>query len=79
MPKPFTSNDLFDIFNKHQVTSFSLVPPIIQLMAYDKRFTKKHIGNNMKITCGAATVDNEVMKKFRDKFGDNNPFCQGYI
>ncbi|KAF7990308.1 hypothetical protein HCN44_000113 [Aphidius gifuensis] len=78
MPKPFTSNDLFDVFNKHKVTSFILVPPILQLMTYDKRFTKKHIGNNMKIGCGAATANTEVMTKFQDKFGDNNKFCQGY-
>ncbi|XP_015113051.1 4-coumarate--CoA ligase 1 isoform X2 [Diachasma alloeum] len=75
MPQ-FSSNNLLDVLKRNKTTALYVVPPVVQLMANDDRFNKKHVENVKNVLCGAAPLGNELISKFQSKMGIN--FNQGY-
>ncbi|KAG8042327.1 hypothetical protein G9C98_004961 [Cotesia typhae] len=74
----FSSTALLEVMNKHKITSMYVAPPIVQMLANDNRFMKRHIENIKLITCGAAPTGEEVIVKFLNRVGTQVNFAQGY-
>ncbi|KAH0537703.1 4-coumarate--CoA ligase 2-like [Cotesia glomerata] len=74
----FSSTALLEVMNKHKITSMYVAPPIVQMLANDDRFTKRHIESIKLITCGAAPTGEEVIAKFLNRVGTQVNFAQGY-
>ncbi|KAF7994418.1 hypothetical protein HCN44_003890 [Aphidius gifuensis] len=66
------------LLDNNKSTLFFLVPPIIQLMINDDRFTKKHTNNLRQIITCASVISNKNIAKLRTKFGNEFIFSQGY-
>lgn len=75
----FTSNGFLDVLNKNRVTNMFVAPPVLQLLANDERFTKKHIKGLKQIMSGGAPASEEVMAKIKTRLGNTLEFNQGYI
>ncbi|KAF7996587.1 hypothetical protein HCN44_002233 [Aphidius gifuensis] len=74
----FTPDSFLEICEKYPLTGLSVVPPIIQLMTLDPRFTKKHLKNLQAIVTGATSLNKELADKFLDKFGNSFALIKGY-
>ncbi|XP_015113043.1 4-coumarate--CoA ligase-like 7 [Diachasma alloeum] len=77
MPQ-FTSNNLLDVLEKYRTTLLYVAPPVVQLIANNSRFTKKHFEAIKCVTSAAAPIGMELITKFRSKIGTNLHFTQIY-
>ncbi|XP_034941447.1 4-coumarate--CoA ligase 1-like [Chelonus insularis] len=74
----FSSSTLFEVLEKNKVTAIYAVPPIIQLLANDKRLTPKHVANVEFLASAAAPLSNAVAEKLIERAGTHFLFTQGY-
>ncbi|XP_015126165.2 4-coumarate--CoA ligase 1, partial [Diachasma alloeum] len=77
MPE-FTSNNLLDVLENNEVTELHLAPPVVQLIANDSRFSKKHMERVKCVMSGAAPLGLELITKFQSKMSTNCQFTQAY-
>lgn len=77
MPQ-FSSSHLLDVLEHNRITILYVAPPVVQLIANDGRFQKKHLESMKCILSGAAPLGQELITKFHSKMGTNFQFTQGY-
>lgn len=77
MPQ-FTSNNLLDVLEQNPITAMYVAPPVVQLIASDARFKRKHLEHIKFLTSGAAPLGHELIAKFHSKMGTHFQFGQGY-
>lgn len=73
----FTPDTFLEICEKYPLTGLSVVPPIIQLMTLDPRFTKKHLKNLQAIVTGATSLNKELADQFLAKFDNSFVLIKG--
>ncbi|EFN62390.1 4-coumarate--CoA ligase 1 [Camponotus floridanus] len=76
MPQ-FSMNKLVKLLEDYRCTVMYTVPPIIQMMTYDKRITSRHFASMKLIVSGAAPIGEESLAKFQGRVNRVN-FVQGY-
>lgn len=76
MPQ-FSSTALLDVLEKNKVSILYVAPPIVQLLANETRFNKKHLNSLRSIMCGAAPLGEEVINKFLERADSTITFTQG--
>lgn len=76
MPQ-FSMNKLVKLLEDHRCTIMYTVPPIIQMIAYDKRITSRHVASMKLIISGAAPLGEESIAMFQSRVNRVN-FVQGY-
>lgn len=74
----FSMNKFIKLLEDHQCTVLHMVPPIIQMMAYNERITSRHVASVKVIQSGAAPLGEESIAKFQSRVSNSVTFVQGY-
>ncbi|XP_014476031.1 PREDICTED: 4-coumarate--CoA ligase 1-like [Dinoponera quadriceps] len=74
----FSQDGFIKLLEQYRPTHLQIVPPIVQILAYNKRITPRHVENMKTIVSGAAPIGDESISMFQDRISDSVIFCQGY-
>ncbi|XP_067211009.1 uncharacterized protein [Linepithema humile] len=74
----FTSEKFIKLLENHRFTVIYTVPPIVQMMANNERFTPRHISSVRMLGVGAAPIGEESIAQFRSRISDTIPIVQLY-
>ncbi|XP_011647306.1 4-coumarate--CoA ligase 1-like [Pogonomyrmex barbatus] len=74
----FSQEKFMKLLEDYQCTIMYVVPPIIQMMVYNKQITSRHVGSLRNVTSGAAPLGEEIIERFRSYCPKDMIFVQGY-
>lgn len=73
----FSMNKFIKLLEDHRCTVLHMVPPIIQMMAYNERISSRHVASVKLIHSGAAPLGEESIVKFQSRVSNSVTFVQG--
>lgn len=73
----FSQDEFIKVLEEYRPTQLNIVPPIVQMLAHNKRITPRHVENVKMILSGAAPIGDESIAMFQSRVSDSVTFCQG--